>query len=49
LEEVLQTSDVVKFSGAGGDPSRLARAYALTENFLRANLKPAEIVAPAVK
>lgn len=49
VEEVLQTSDVVKFSGAGGDPSRLARAYALTENILRANLKPAEVAAPALK
>ncbi len=37
LEEVLQTSDVVKFSGAGGDPSRLARAFAMTESFLRAH------------
>lgn len=47
LEEVLQTSDVVKFSGAGGDPSRLARAYALTENFLRTNLKPADVAVAA--
>lgn len=49
LEEILQISDVVKFSGAGGDPTRLARAYALAENFLRANLKPVEVVATAGK
>lgn len=49
LEEVLQTSDVVKFSSAGGDPSRLARAYALTENFLRANRKPVEAAVITVK
>lgn len=49
LEEVLQTSDVVKFSGAGGDPTRLARAYALAENFLRANLKPVQVAATAMK
>jgi len=34
LEEVLQTSDVFKFSGETGDPARLARIYALTEAFL---------------
>ncbi|MDZ7266378.1 MAG: hypothetical protein ONB48_04115 [candidate division KSB1 bacterium] len=44
LEEVLQTSDVVKFSGAGGDPGQLARAYAMTESFLRAHRS--ESVAP---
>ena len=38
LEEILQTSDVVKFSGASGEPAKLARCYALAENFLRANL-----------
>jgi hypothetical protein len=38
LEEILQTCDLVKFSGEGGDPARLARVYALAENFLRAHL-----------
>jgi hypothetical protein len=38
LEEILQTCDVVKFSGESGDPARLARVYALAETFLRAHL-----------
>lgn len=38
LEEILQTSDVVKFSGASGEPAKLARCFALAENFLRTNL-----------
>jgi hypothetical protein len=38
LEEILQTSDVVKFSGASGEPAKLARCYALAENFLQTNL-----------
>jgi hypothetical protein len=49
LEEVLQTSDVAKFSGASGDPGRLARAYALAENFLRANMRPDEMSAAPSK
>jgi len=38
LEEILQTCDVIKFSGESGDPARLARVYALAENFIRAYL-----------
>ncbi len=38
LEEILQTCDVIKFSGEDGGPARLARVYALTENFLRTHL-----------
>ncbi|NUO81342.1 hypothetical protein HUU05_14790 [candidate division KSB1 bacterium] len=38
LEEILQTSDVIKFSGASGEPAKLARCFALAENFLRSNL-----------
>ncbi len=38
LEEILQTSDIVKFSGEGGEPAKLARCFALAENFLRTNL-----------
>ncbi len=37
IEEVLQTCDLYKFSGEAGEPSRLARAFALTENFLQQN------------
>jgi hypothetical protein len=37
LEEVLQTCDLFKFSGEAGEPARLARVYALTENFLQMN------------
>jgi len=37
IEEVLQTCDLFKFSGETGEPARLARAYALTENFLQIN------------
>ncbi|MGH7493109.1 MAG: hypothetical protein ACREOO_12015 [bacterium] len=37
LEEILQTCDLVKFSGDGGDPARLARVFTLTESFLRAH------------
>jgi len=38
IEEVLQTCDLFKFSGEAGEPARLARVYALTENFLQLNL-----------
>ena len=38
LDEILQVCDVAKFSGAGGDPARLARVYALAESFLRGHL-----------
>ncbi|MCG3118138.1 MAG: hypothetical protein ALAOOOJD_00285 [bacterium] len=38
IEEVLQTCDLFKFSGEAGEPARLARVYALTENFLQMNL-----------
>ncbi len=38
LEEILQTSDVIKFSGESGEPAKLARCFALAENFLRTNL-----------
>jgi hypothetical protein len=38
IEEILQTCDLFKFSGEAGEPSRLARVYALTENFLQSNL-----------
>lgn len=41
LEEILQTSDVVKFSGESGEPAKLARCFTLAENFLRANLNAA--------
>ncbi len=37
VEEVLQTCEVFKFSGETGEPARLARAFALTENFLQMN------------
>jgi hypothetical protein len=37
VEEVLQTCEVFKFSGEAGEPARLARVYALTENFLQRN------------
>jgi hypothetical protein len=37
IEEVLQTCDLFKFSGEAGEPARLARVYALTENFLQMN------------
>jgi hypothetical protein len=37
IEEVLQTCDLYKFSGEAGEPARLARAFALTENFLQTN------------
>jgi hypothetical protein len=37
IEEVLQTCDLFKFSGEAGEPARLARAFALTENFLQIN------------
>jgi hypothetical protein len=36
-EEILQTCDLFKFSGEAGEPARLARVYALTENFLQMN------------
>ncbi|MGH7597870.1 MAG: hypothetical protein ACREOI_16095 [bacterium] len=39
IEEILQTSDLYKFSGEAGEPARLARAFALTENFLQTNRK----------
>jgi hypothetical protein len=39
LEEVLQTCDLFKFSGEAGEPARLARVYALTENFLQMNTR----------
>ena len=42
LQEILQASDVAKFSGESGDPAKLARAYALTELFLQTNLKAQE-------
>lgn len=38
IEEILQTCDLFKFSGETGEPARLARVYALTENFLQSNL-----------
>jgi len=38
IEEILQTCDLFKFSGETGEPARLARAYALAENFLQLNL-----------
>ncbi len=38
LEEILQTSDVIKFSGESGEPAKLARCFALAESFLRTNL-----------
>jgi hypothetical protein len=38
IEEILQTCDLFKFSGEAGEPARLARVYALTENFLQSNL-----------
>ena len=38
IEEILQTCDLFKFSGGAGEPARLARVYALTENFLQSNL-----------
>jgi len=37
IEEILQTCDLFKFSGEAGEPARLARVYALTENFLQMN------------
>lgn len=37
IEEILQTCDLFKFSGETGEPARLARVYALTENFLQLN------------
>ena len=37
IEEVLQICDLFKFSGEAGEPARLARVYALTENFLQMN------------
>ncbi|MDZ7344065.1 MAG: BatD family protein [candidate division KSB1 bacterium] len=37
IEEILQTCDLFKFSGEAGDPSRLARTFALTENLLEMN------------
>ncbi|MDZ7292427.1 MAG: BatD family protein [candidate division KSB1 bacterium] len=37
VAEILQTCDLFKFSGEVGDPARLARTYALTENFLQMN------------
>ncbi len=46
LEEILQTCDVVKFSGASNDPARLVHVYALAENFLRAHLSPPTQVMP---
>ncbi len=39
VEEVLQTCDLFKFSGEAGEPARLARVYALTENFLQMNTR----------
>jgi hypothetical protein len=39
IEEVLQTCDLYKFSGETGEPARLARAFALAENFLQNNRK----------
>jgi hypothetical protein len=42
IEEVLQICDLYKFSGEAGEPARLARAFALTENFLLANRKNLE-------
>ncbi|MDZ7405545.1 MAG: hypothetical protein ONB41_15715 [candidate division KSB1 bacterium] len=39
IEEVLQTCDLFKFSGEAGEPARLARVYALTENFLQMNTR----------
>lgn len=47
LEEILQTSDIVKFSGEGGEPARLARVFALAENFLRTNLNTPASTTPA--
>jgi hypothetical protein len=37
IAEILQTCDLFKFSGETGEPARLARVYALTENFLQSN------------
>jgi hypothetical protein len=37
VDEILHTCDLFKFSGEAGDPARLARTYALTENFLQMN------------
>lgn len=47
LAEVLQTCDLYKYSGESGDPSRLARVYALVENILQRNLN--ETAADALK
>lgn len=44
VEEVLQTCEVFKFSGEAGEPARLARVYALTENFLQRNFTNAVAV-----
>lgn len=49
LEEILQTSDVVKFSGESGEPAKLARCFALAENFLRTNLNASTSLLQAVK
>jgi hypothetical protein len=37
IAEILQTCDLFKFSGEVGDPARLARTFALIENFLQMN------------
>lgn len=49
LEEILQICDVVKFSGESGDPARLARVYALAENFLRGHMPSAHTASPPTK
>ncbi|RME00167.1 MAG: hypothetical protein D6814_04085, partial [Calditrichaeota bacterium] len=45
IQEVLQTCDVVKFSGAPADPNQLARIYTLTEDLFRQKLaaEPPEV------
>ena len=45
LEEILQTSELAKFSGESGDPGRLARIFALTESFLKGNQNTATTTA----
>ena len=41
-EEILNTCDVVKFSGGEGDKAGLERVYTLVEDFLSANLKSSD-------
>lgn len=45
LEEILQTSELAKFSGESGDPGRLARIFTLTESFLKGNQSSATTTA----